>query len=88
MTARSDFLKRSAGRFGATRYVKVVEVEPLNVHEMNELGAVLGKYLDDTKWRERTGAGARWHKDDPDGVVLRRRALCRRIIRGGLWGNG
>lgn len=61
--------------------------EPLTLHEMNELGAVLMKYLDDTKWRERADEATR-NRDDPDGVVRSRRALCRRICREGIWGNG
>lgn len=61
--------------------------EPLTVAEMNELGSVLLKFLDDTKWRERADAETR-QRDDPYGVVLKRRELCRRICREGLWGNG
>lgn len=61
--------------------------DPLTYAEMNELGSVLMKYLEDTKWRERANAETR-RRDDPFDVVLSRRALCRRIIREGLWGNG
>lgn len=61
--------------------------DPLTLEEMNQLGAVLLKYIEDTKWRERANAETR-RRDDPNDVVLTRRSLCRRICREGIWGNG